>query len=303
MSSQQRLLQLKEIRFRRINIERNIKDTIFISLGVLSAGFGLKGFLLPNNFLDGGVTGISLLVNLITKIDLAYLIIIINIPFIVIGYTQVSKIFALKTLVAILLLALCIEFIDFPLITHDKLLIAFFGGFFLGVGIGLSIRGGSVIDGTEVLAIFTSRKTTLTVGDIILVFNIMIFSVAAYLINIETALYAILTYLMASKTVDFIVHGIEEYTSVMIISERSDEIKHAIINKMGRGVTILKGKSGFGKKGHREKDLDVIYSVITRLELQRLKTEIARIDPEAFVVENSVNDIKGVMIKKRPLQE
>jgi uncharacterized membrane-anchored protein YitT (DUF2179 family) len=160
-----------------------------------------------------------------------------------------------------------------------------------------------VIDGTEVLAIYTSRKTTLTVGDIILVFNIMIFSVAAYLINIETALYAILTYLIASKTVDFIVHGIEEYTSVMIVSERSSEIKDAIVNKMGRGVTILKGKSGFGKTGHREKDLDVIYSVITRLELQKLKTEIARIDPDAFVVENSVNDIKGGMIKKRPLQE
>jgi len=303
MSSQQRLRQLKEMRFRRISIERNVKDTFFILLGVLSAGFGLKGFLLPNHFLDGGVTGISLLVNLITKVNLSYLLVIINIPFIIIGYTQVSKRFAVKTLIAICLLALCISFVEFPLVTHDKLLIAFFGGFFLGCGIGLSIRGGSVIDGTEVLAIYSSRKTTLTVGDIILVFNIIIFSVAAYLINVETALYAILTYLIASKTVDFVVHGIEEYTSVMIISERSAEIKDAIINKMGRGVTILKGKSGFGKTGHREKDLDVIYSVITRLELQRLKTEIARIDPEAFVVENSVNDIKGGMIKKRPLQE
>lgn len=303
MSSQQRLRQLREIRFRRISIERNIKDTFFISLGVLSAGFGLKGFLLPNNFLDGGVTGISLLTHLVTRIDLSYLLILINIPFIIIGYTQVSKLFAIKTLVAICLLALCIKFVEFPLVTHDKLLIAFFGGFFLGCGIGLSIRGGSVIDGTEVLAIYSSRKTTLTVGDIILIFNIIIFSVAAYLINIETALYAILTYLIASKTVDFVVHGIEEYTSVMIISERSMEIRDSIINKMGRGVTILKGKSGYGKTGHREKDLDIVYSVITRLELQKLKTEIARIDPEAFVVENSVNDIKGGMIKKRPLQE
>ena len=167
----------------------------------------------------------------------------------------------------------------------------------------MSIRGGSVIDGTEVLAIFTSRKTTLTVGDIILFFNIIIFGVAAYLINIETALYAILTYLVASKTVDFVVHGIEEYTSVTIISLKSDEIKTAIITRMGRGVTVLHGKGGYGKSGKREREYDILYTVITRLELQKLKTEIAKIDQDAFVVESSVNDIKGGMIKKRALQD
>lgn len=247
--------------------------------------------------------GISLLISLVSNIDLSLLVILLNLPFIIIGYTQISKLFAFKTLVAISGLALVLYFIDFPLVTDDDLLIAFFGGFFLGAGIGLSIRGGSVLDGTEVLAIYTSRKTTLTVGDIILVLNIFIFSVAAYLINMETALYAILTYLVASKTVDFVVHGIEEYTSVMIISDKSEEIRIAITEKMGRGVTILKGKSGFGKTGHREKDMDVIYSVITRLELQKLKTEIAKIDERAFVVENSVNDIKGGMIKKRAFIE
>ncbi|MBL7857791.1 MAG: YitT family protein [Cyclobacteriaceae bacterium] len=303
MSTHQRFLHLQSLRVRRIKIERTIKDTIFISLGVLSAGFGLKGFLLPNNFLDGGVMGISLLTNVVTGIDLSYLVVIINFPFIIIAYTQVSRLFAIKTMVAILLLALCLAFIEFPMITDDHLLIAFFGGFFLGAGIGLSIRGGSVIDGTEVLAIYTSRKTTLTVGDIILFFNIIIFSVAAYLLNIETALYAILTYLVASKTVDFVVHGIEEYTSVMIVSEKSEEIKVAITEKMGRGFTVLKGKSGYGKKGHRSKDLDIIFSVVTRLELQKFKTEIAKIDEDAFVVENSINDIKGGMIKKRPLED
>lgn len=293
--------ELNEIRVRRINLVRVIKDTFFISLGVLSATFGLKGFLLPDGFLDGGAVGISLLINALTDIDLSYLIIIVNIPFILIGYTQVSKIFALKTFVAIVALAICVAVIDFPVITHDKLLISFFGGFFLGLGIGLSIRGGSVLDGTEVLAIYTSRNTSLTVGDFILSLNIVIFSVAAYLLNIETALYAILTYLVASKIVDFVVHGIEEYTSVIIVSHKSDDIKQAIIGKMGRGVTVLKGKSGYGKQGHREADIDVLYTVITRLELQKLKTEIAKLDGEAFVVENSVNDIKGGMIKKRPL--
>lgn len=303
MSTIQRLHQLQALRIRRINLERAIKDVLFISLGVASAGFGLKGFLLPNHFLDGGAMGISLLANLVTNVNLSYLVVLINFPFIIIGYRQVSRIFAIKTLIAITLLAITLEYVEFPIVTSDKLLIAFFGGFFLGSGIGLSIRGGSVLDGTEVLAIYSSRKTTLTVGDIILVFNIIIFSVAAYLINIETALYAILTYLVASKTVDFVVHGIEEYTSVMIVSEKSEEIKQAIIDKMGRGVTVLKGKSGFGKKGHRSFDVDIIYSVITRLELQKLKTEIAKLDEEAFVVESSVNDIKGGMIKKLPLQE
>jgi uncharacterized membrane-anchored protein YitT (DUF2179 family) len=303
MSSLQRQLHLKELRIQRIQFERTVKDFFFIIVGVMAAAFGLKGFLLPNKFLDGGVMGISLLVNLMTNVDLSLLVILLNIPFIVIGYTQVSKPFAFKTLLAIICLALVLYFVEFPLVTDDDLLIAVFGGFFLGAGIGLSIRGGSVLDGTEVLAIYTSRKTTLTVGDIILGLNIIIFSVAAYLINVETALYAILTYLVASKTVDFVVHGIEEYTSVMIVSEKSEEIKNAITNKMGRGVTILNGKSGFGKTGHRAKDLDIIYTVITRLELQKMKTEIAKIDEHAFVVENSVNDIKGGMIKKRPLRD
>ncbi len=303
MSSEERLYKLQLLRIRRINYVRSIKDILLILLGVGSAGFGLKGFLLPNQFLDGGVMGISLLANVVTGINLSILVIVINLPFVIIAYTQVSKMFAFKTLLAIGLLALALAWIEFPIMTSDKLLIAVFGGFFLGAGIGLSIRGGSVIDGTEVLAIYSSRKTTLTVGDFILIFNIAIFSVAAYLINIETALYAILTYLVASKTVDFVVHGIEEYTSVMIVSEKSDLIKDAIINKLGRGVTVLKGKSGYGKKGHRSFDVDVIFSVITRLELQRLKTEIIKVDPDAFVVENSVSDIKGGMIKKRPFQE
>lgn len=303
MSTIERLRQLQQLRLRRINIERGIKDTIFILMGVAAAGFGLKGFLLPNRFLDGGVMGISLLVNILSGVDLSLLVVLINLPFVIIGYMQISKKFAFKTLIAISLLAITLAFVEFPIITSDKLLIAVFGGFFLGLGIGLSIRGGSVIDGTEVLAIYSSRKTTLTVGDVILGFNILIFSTAAYIINIETALYAILTYLVASKSVDFVVHGIEEYTSVMIVSERSEEIKDAIVNKLGRGVTILKGKSGFGKKGHRSTDVDVIYSVITRLELQRLKTLITKIDHDAFVVENSVNDIKGGMIKKRPFQD
>lgn len=301
MTNQDRLNHLHAQRLRRIQLGHWVSDIFFILLGVLAAAFGLKGFLLPNHFLDGGVMGISLLTEYLTGVPLSYLVVLINLPFIAIGYRQISPRFAFKTALAIVLLALAIEFIQFPVVTSDKLLIAFFGGFFLGAGIGLSIRGGSVLDGTEVLAIYSSKKTTLTVGDVILIFNILIFGVAAVVINVETALYAILTYLAASKTVDFVVHGIEEYTSVMIISDKSDEIKRAITEKMGRGITILNGKGGFGKQGLKVKDQEVILSIITRLELQKLKAEIAKIDNQAFVVENSVNDIKGGMIKKKPL--
>lgn len=277
------------------------KDALLIIVGVLSASFGLEGFLLPNDFLDGGVTGISLLINLLTDINLPILIIIVNLPFIWLAYTQVSKVFAIKTLIAIALLALSLTFIPFPIITTDKLLIAVFGGFFLGAGIGLSIRGGCVLDGTEVLALFISRKTILTVGDVIIVINVIIFSAAAILINIETAMYAMLTYLGASKTIDFLIHGLEEFTGVTIISEHSEAIRKVIIEKLGRGVTIFNGKRGFGKRGQLNSDLEIIYTVVTRLEIQKLTDEIANIDNSAFIIQQTINDVKGGMIKKLPL--
>lgn len=286
----------------RVTVTHLFKDAILIGLGIVSAGFGLKGFLLPNNFIDGGVTGISLLTAAVTGFSLPILIIAINLPFMILGYAQIGKSFAFKSIAAILGLALVLALIDYPVITSDKLLISVFGGFFLGAGIGLSIRGGGVLDGTEVLAIHLSRRTGLTIGDIILVFNIIIFSVAAYLLSIETALYSILTYLAASKTVDFIVEGVEEYTGVTIISTHSEEIRLMITEKMRRGVTIYNGKRGYGKRGENLDPSDIVYTVITRLEIGRLKTETQKIDPNAFIVMSSVKDTKGGMIKKRPLK-
>ncbi|MDI9865367.1 YitT family protein [Flectobacillus longus] len=292
---------LKTLGINEYNPAQSVKNVSLIALGVLLAGIGLKGFLLPNSFLDGGVMGMSLLINITTDIPLPYLIIIVNLPFIFLAYSQVSKFFAIKTLMGIVGLAVCIAFIEIPLVTSDKLLIAIFGGFFLGAGIGMSIRGGGVLDGTEVLALYISRKTVLSVGDVIIIINVLIFSVAAFLINIETALYAMLTYLSASKTIDFLIHGIEEYTGVTIISEKSEEIRVMIIEQLGRGVTIFKAKRGFGKRGRKDEDLDVVYTVLTRLEIQKLTNEIENIDPTAFVVQQSLNDVKGGMIKKLPL--
>lgn len=285
----------------KTKLSRFIKDFILISGGILSAGLGLKGFLLPNNFIDGGVTGISLLLAQITNLPLPLLICAINAPFILMGYFQVSKMFAFKTSIAIAGLALCLIFIPFPIVTTDKLLIAIFGGFCLGTGIGLAIRGGSVIDGTEILALYISRQSSLTVGDVILFINIIIFSVAALILGIVTAFYSVLTYIAASKAVDFIIEGIEEYTGVTIISDKSDEIRKAIIEKIGRGVTIFSGKKGFGKRGEVDRDIDIVYTVITRLEISKLKNDINNIDENAFVIFQSINDTKGGMVKKRPL--
>lgn len=289
-------------RFRILSL-RAIKDFLLLAAGILSAGFGLESFLLPNSFIDGGATGISLLISEVTKWPLAILLVVVNIPFMILAYRQIGKWFSIKASFSILGLALCLTLIHYPVITTDKLLVAVFGGFFLGAGIGLAIRGGGVLDGTEVLAIFISRKTSASVGDIILLFNIVIFSVAAYLLSIETALYSILTYLAASKTVDFLIEGIEEYTGVTIISPKSEEISIMIREKMGRGFTVYKGTRGYGKRGHVEpSDMDIVFTVITRLEISRLKTEIETIDPHAFVFMQSIKDTKGGMIKKRPLK-
>lgn len=291
----------KELFIFKIQVRRQITNTVLIVLGILSAGFGLKGFLLPNGFIDGGVTGISLLVSEITKLPLPLLVVIINIPFIFLGYKNVDRDFAIRTLFAICGLALCLMAISFPIITSDKLLVSIFGGFFLGAGIGLAMRGGGVIDGTEVLALTISRKASITMGDVVLIINLIIFSVAAFVLSMETALYSILTYFSATKTLDFIISGIEEHTGVTIISNYSESIRKMITEKMGRGVTIYQGKRGYGKRGHQLNETDIVFTVITRLEVSRLTTEIEKIDPKAFVIMNSINDTKGGMIKKKPL--
>ena len=285
----------------KITAVRYLKDFILITLGIFSAAFGFKGFLLTNHFIDGGATGISLLVSALTSVPLYQLVLLINIPFVILGYKVIGKTFAIKTALAILGLALVLATVHFPNITKDNLLVAVFGGFFLGAGIGLSVRGGAVIDGTEVLAIFLSRKLGATIGDIIIIINVFIFSAAAYFLSVETALYSMITYLAASKTLDFVIEGIEEYIGVTIISSHSNDIRQMIINKVGRGVTIYKGKRGFGKQVDTG-EIDIVYTVITRLEINKLNTEIEKIDPNAFVVMSSVKDTKGGMIKKRPLQ-
>ena len=302
-SSISRYRKAKDTWRKKKTVWNTIRTGIFITLGILAAGFGLRGFLLPNHFIDGGVTGISLLINAKTGFPLWAMIILINIPFVLLGWKQIGGGFSIKSIVAISLLALVVAVFPYPIVTEDKLLIAVFGGFFLGVGIGLTIRGGAVIDGTEILAIFLSRTRSMSVGDFIMVFNVIIFGAAVWLLHVETALYAILTYLAAAKTVDFILEGIEEFTGVTIISPHSEEIAEFIKQKMGRGLTIYSGKSGFGKRGDTLLANDIIFTVVTRLEITRLTTEIEKIDPNAFIVMQSIKDTRGGMVKKRPLKD
>ena len=284
-----------------VEISHAVKEYIYIIIGVFSAGFGLKGFLLPNSFIDGGATGISLLLENITALNLGVLLVIVNLPFIYLASKTIGNKFAIKSIIAITLLAFVVHFVNYPTITEDKLLIAVFGGFFLGLGIGMSMRGGSVIDGTEVLAIYLGRKLSLTIGDVLLLINIVIFSVGAYVLSVETALYAILTYLAAAKTVDFVVDGVEEYVGVTIISNKHKELRFMLTKKLQRACTIYAGKGGYGTSGESY-DKDIIYTVVTRLELAKLQTEIDKIDRDAFVIMGVVKDLKGGMIKKKPMK-
>lgn len=283
----------------RIAFWRIMKDAVFIGVGVLSAAFGLQGFLLPNGFLDGGATGIALLVARLTALPFPLMLVLINLPFLAIGYKLAGRAFALRATASIITLAVVTAFVHFPDITHDRLLVSVFGGFFLGAGIGLAVRGGSVLDGTEVLALAVGRKMGITIGDVVLVMNVVIFGVAAWLIDLETAMYAMITYLAASKTLDLVVEGIEEYTGVTIISSHHAEIRDMIANEMGRGLTVYSGKRGF-TKGAGAHEVDILYCVLTRLEIGRFLTEVEKIDPNAFVTMSPVKDVRGgIMLKRR----
>ncbi|TRX58238.1 YitT family protein [Fulvivirga sp. M361] len=281
------------------SVGRAVVEILWVLAGVFSAAFGLKGFLLPNNFIDGGATGISLLIAETTILDISYVILVVNIPFIIIGYLQMSRKFVLKTTLAVVLLSVVLALLEFPIITEDTLLAAVFGGFFLGAGIGLSVRGGCVIDGTEILALYFSRLLNVSMGDIIILINLVIFGVAAWLLSVELALYSILTYFVASKTMDFIIQGIEEYLGLTIISTQSDEIKQIILEEMNTGVTVLNGRGGYGQNSEGQEKIDVLYTVVTRLELLKINRIVDDTDPAAFVVIHGVRDVKGGMLKKR----
>jgi uncharacterized membrane-anchored protein YitT (DUF2179 family) len=272
----------------------DLLSAVFILSGVFSAGMGLHGFLTSSGFIDGGVTGISMLLAQTLGMPLPILILVINLPFVFLGYRQVGRKFAIKSAIGIIGLSVCLAIVHFPDVTSDKLLTAVFGGFFLGAGMGLAMRGGAVLDGTDIAALLISKRSHIfRVGDIILGLNIIIFLSAAFFLGVERSLYSILTYVSASKTLDFLLHGLEEYTAITIVSEQSNAIREAISCRLERGVTVFKGRGG--RSGH---ELDILLCVVTRLEIGKIFDIVQEIDSAAFVTVHPLAEASGGVLKR-----
>jgi uncharacterized membrane-anchored protein YitT (DUF2179 family) len=275
------------------HVAREWLNGLLIVLGILSAGMGIKGFLLSSHFIDGGVTGISMLISMVTATPLSIWIVVVNVPFVALGYRQIGRAFALRSVLAIGGLSVVLAAIPFPDVTPDLVLTAVFGGFFLGAGIGLAIRGEAVLDGTEIAALLISRQSNLfKVGDVILLFNVALFLVAMSLLGVDKALYSILTYVTAARTLDFVIHGIEEYTAITIISRASGEIAAQIMANLGRGVTAYKGRGGLSAE-----EQEILYCVVTRLEVGKVKAIVRALDAGAFVTSHALADVEGGTVK------
>lgn len=281
----------------RPRLARELKNAALIVAGILSFGMGLHGFLLSSNFIDGGVTGISMLIAKVTKIPLAALLPVINLPFILLGYRQIGRAFAIRSTLAIGGMALALATVHFPDVTEDLLLTAVFGGIFIGAGIGLTIRGNAVLDGTEIAALIVSRRSDLLkVGDVILGLNVVIFLGAMLVLGVEAALYSILTYAAAARTLDFIIHGIEQYTAILIVSAEAPTIRARITQEVHRGVTVFKGEGG--KSGE---DREILYCVVTLLEIGAIKTIVREVDRSAFIVTHPLADAEGGVVRRSGL--
>lgn len=292
-----RKLQSDKIEWGKIWSLPNILQVIF---GVGLAVLAMKGFMIPNKFMDGGITGISLLLHEVFHFDIYFLVIVLNIPFIYLGYQRIGKTFAMQTTLAVLLLALELFLFDIQPITDDKLLIAIFGGILIGAGIGLVIRAGGVIDGLEVIAVFTRRKTGFSNSEIIMLFNGLIFAGAAFHLGLETAMYSFITYFAATQTTDYVVDGIEQYTAVNIISSEQDRIKDLLVNELGKGITVYKGERGYLPGSYDIKsDCEIIVTVVTRLEINQIQDAVLKIDPKSFVFVQSIKEAAGGILKAK----
>ncbi len=294
MNNSNNKIDWKEI-FQPKNIILNIIGVAFITLA-------LKGFMIPNKFLDGGVIGISILLHEITHISFGFLVLILNIPFLFLGKKLLGKTFALQSLITILLIAISMTFVHIEAVTSDRLLIALFGGCLIGIGMGFCIRSGSTADGFEILALLTTRKIGLNVYEVIFGMNTLLFLAAAWSFGITTALYSIVTYFAAIKSLDYVADGLEQYTSLHIISSKSDLIKQLIVKKFGKGITIIKGERGYLPDNFDLKiDCDIIVTVVTRLELLRIKDEITKIDPNAFMFIQYIKEASGGILRHKKL--
>ena len=280
-----------------VRVVRELNAYGTIAAGVALASLGIGSFLLPAHFIDGGCMGVSMLLANLLDLPLPLLFVVVNAPFVVVGYRHLGGRFALRSTVAIAGIALALAFVPFPVATTDKLLAAAFGGFFVGAGVGLAIRGGGALDGTEILAVLLSKKSPATVGEVVLGLNVVIFGTAAFFLGVEPALYSGLTYFAGSKTIDFLLHGIEAYNAVLVVSQKSEDVREAILSELGRGVTILSGKGGYTKA-----EQEVLFCVVTRLEITRFEAVVRAQDDNAFLVILPVLEAIGGVVKQRNFQ-
>ncbi len=278
-------------------IKREINKYVFLFIGSILTAVGLEIFLIPNKIIDGGIVGISIILSYLTKLPLSVYILALNIPFLFLGYKQIGKTFVCSSLFAIVSLSVWVQvFHPIPGLTNDVLLATVFGGIILGIGVGIIIRYGGSLDGTEMVAIILNKKTAFSVGEMVMFFNIFILSSAGLVFGWDRAMYSLIAYFIAYKVIDIIIDGLDEAKAAIIISENVDEIADAITARLGRGVTYLDGKGGFSKNQKK-----ILYSVVTRLEIAKLKSIIYDKDENAFVTINDVSDVMGGKHKKRAI--
>lgn len=274
-----------------------IKEYVQIFIGIILASIGLKAFLLPNGFLDGGVTGIAILLSETINLDISFILILVSVPFLILGAYTISKRILIKSIVSIVVLSISISIESFPILTEDKLLISIFGGLFLGSGIGLAIRNGSVLDGSEILGIFIYDKFGITIGKTILLFNIILFGITAVVISKEVAMYSILTYIITAKVIDLVIEGFEDFIGFTIISRDAALIEEALTKEIGVGVTVYKGASGYGTSG-QQNETRIIHTIVNRIDIRKTYRLLEKIDSKAFVIEFDVNNVRGGVLRR-----
>jgi uncharacterized membrane-anchored protein YitT (DUF2179 family) len=285
------------VQHRKLPLSKKIFRAISITLGAILMAVGLEIFLVPNKVIDGGVTGISIMLSHITGLELGIFLFLLNLPFVYLGYKQMGKTFAISTVYGIIVLSLFTTlFHPVPAFTDDILLATIFGGMILGIGVGIVIRFGGALDGTEILSLVITKKVPFSVGQIIMFINLFILSTAGFVFSFDRAMYSLLAYVIAAKAIDTVVEGLEESKSVWIISDLAEEIGNAVNARLGRGVTYLKGEGAY--TGDHKK---VIFSIITRLEESKLTTIVEEIDPNAFLAIADISEVRGGRFKKRDI--
>jgi uncharacterized membrane-anchored protein YitT (DUF2179 family) len=271
------------------------KQILFIVLGAILVSVGLEIFLVPNHIIDGGVVGISIILSHLTGVALGIFLFLLNLPFLIIGYKQLGKGFAVASLSAVILMSIGTTLLHpVPGLTQDPLLASVFGGIIVGIGVGMVIRYGGSLDGTEIVAILINNKTPYSVGETVLFFNIFILGSAGFVFGWDRAMYSLIAYYIAFKMIDLVIEGLGQSKSAWIISEYHKEIGDAILKRMGRGVTYLEGEGGY--TGDSKK---VIFVVVTRLEEVELKSIVEEVDSDAFLAIGTIAEVRGGRFKQR----